>query len=49
MGVSPTRYLTVLVKRRLRDQNYVMLPHQFAAELAAAEATDEAGSTAGSG
>ena len=36
VGVSPNQYLTVLVERRLRDHTYVMLPHEFAAELAAA-------------
>ena len=36
VGVSPSRYLQVLVERRLCDRTYIMLPHQFAAELAAA-------------
>jgi len=44
VGVSPTRYLTVLVERRLRDERYVMLPHEFAAELAASVGAGEAGS-----
>jgi len=49
VGVSPSRYLTVLVERRLRDEHYVMLPHEFAAELAAAASGDEADSSHGAG
>lgn len=35
VGVSPVRYLTALVERGLQTEGYVLLPHEFAAELAA--------------
>jgi len=34
VGVSPVRYLTMLVERALRTESYGLLPHEFAAELA---------------
>jgi transposase len=43
VGVSPTLYLTTLVDRCLRDRSYIMLPHVFAAELAATASAVEAG------
>jgi transposase len=36
VDVSPSAYLQTLVKRCLQDKAYVLLPHEFAAELAAA-------------
>ena len=35
VGVSPLRYLHTLVERGLQTEGYVLLPHEFAAELAA--------------
>jgi transposase len=43
VGVSPTLYLRTLVDRCLRDRSYIMLPHEFAAELAATASAVEAG------
>lgn len=34
VGVSPVQYLKTLVERGLRTKDYVLLPHQFATELA---------------
>jgi hypothetical protein len=35
VGVSPVRYLRTLVERGLQTKGYALLPHEFAAELAA--------------
>ena len=35
VGVSPVRYLQALVERGLQTKGYALLPHEFAAELAA--------------
>ena len=35
VGVSPNQYLNTLVQRALADPDYTLLPHEFAAELAA--------------
>ena len=35
VGVSPLRYLQTLVERGLQAEGYVLLPHEFAAEVAA--------------
>ena len=37
VGVSQNQYLTTLVQRCLRDPGYIMLPHEYAAEVAAAK------------